>query len=245
MSMLMAKLHYFRLPMACLWDTLYRDSHKHAQYMHQHSVICSRTCLWPNCIIFVCLSAFLWDTLYIYKDSRKHAQYMYQHSVICSWVCLWSNWIILVCLWRAYETPYIGILISKPSIVATFCNMLMSMLMAKLHYFRLPMACLWDPLYMDSHKHAQYMYQHSVICSRTCLWPNCIIFVRLWRSYETPYIGILISTPSICIPTFCNMPMSRLMAKLHYFLVRMACLWDTLYRDSHKHVQYMYQHSVI
>jgi hypothetical protein len=156
MSMLMAKLHYFRLPMACLWDTLYMDSHKHAHYMYQHSVICSRTCLWPNCIIFVRL-------------------------------------------WRAYETPYIGILLSTPSIcIPTFCNMLMSRLMAKLHSFLVRMASLWDTLYRDSHKHAQYMYQHSVICSWVCLWPNCIIFVCLWRAYEIPYIGIHISTPSIC-----------------------------------------------
>jgi hypothetical protein len=105
---------YFRLPMACLWDTLYWDSHKHAQYMHLHSGICSRTCLWPNCIIFGRLSACLWDTLY--RDSHKHAQYMYQHSVICSWLCLWPNRIIFVCLWRAYEIPYIGIHISTPSI---------------------------------------------------------------------------------------------------------------------------------
>ena len=170
MSMLMAKLHYFRVPMACLWDTLYRDSHKHAQYMYQHSVICSWACLWPNCIIFVCLSACLWDTLH--RDSHKHAQHMYQHSVICSWVCLWPNYIIFVWLWRAYVTPYIGILISTPNI--------------------------WDTLYRDSHKHAQYMYQPSVICSWACFWLHCIIFVCLWRAYETPYIGFLISTPSIC-----------------------------------------------
>ena len=158
MSMLLTKLHYFRVPMACLWDTLYRVSHKHAQYMYQNSVICSWACLWPNCIIFVCLSECLWDTLYrvshnhaqymyqnsvisswaclwpnciifvclsaclwdtLYRDSHKHAQYMYQHSVICSWVCLWPNYIIFVCLWRAYETPNIGILISTPSLCTT------------------------------------------------------------------------------------------------------------------------------
>ena len=199
MSMLMAKLHNFLATLACLWDTLYRDSHKHAQYMYQHSVIWSWACLRPNCIIFVCVSACLWDSLH--RDYHKHAQYMYQHSVI---------------------------------------NMVMSMLMAKLHNFRAPMACLWDILYINSHKHAHFMYQHSVICwwvcfrpnciiflclwrayeilcvgililkhaqymyqdyvmcSWACLWPNCIIFMGLWRTYETPYIGILISTPSIC-----------------------------------------------
>jgi hypothetical protein len=109
--------------------------------------------------------------------------------------------------------------------------MLMSMLMAKLHYFRVPMACLWDTLYMNSHKHAQYMYQHSVICSWVCLWPNCIIFVCLWRAYETPYIGILISTPSIYMyqhSVICSW--AFLWPNCIIFVCLSACLWDTVYR---------------
>jgi hypothetical protein len=153
--------------------------------MYQHSVICSWACLWPKCIIFVCL----WDTLY--RDSHKHAPYIPTFCNICSWACLWPKCIIFMCLWA--ETPHIGVFISTPR-----------------------------------------MYQHSVMCSWACLWPKCIISVCLWlmrhpyrdsykhAPYETPHIGILISTPRIYVPTFCNMLMGMLMTKVHNLIYQSA-----------------------
>ena len=181
MSMLMAKLHNFRAPMACLWDILYINYHKHAHFMYQHSVICWWVCFRPNCIIFLCLWR-AYEILCIGILILKHAQYMYQDYVMCSWACLWPYCIIFVCLSAClWDTLYRESHKHGPVYVhvLTFCNTLMSMLMAKLHYVLLPVACLWDTLYRDSHKHAQYMYQHSVIYSWACLWPNCIIFVCL------------------------------------------------------------------
>jgi hypothetical protein len=68
------------------------------------------------------------------------------------------------------------------------------------------------------------MHQHPVIYAHKHAYDKSTSFSCAYgRAYETPNIGILIST-HIYVPTICNMLMSMLMTQVHNFRVPTSVL---------------------